>query len=150
MEEVNLIFFTVPLENIKIYLKWHVVNGLANFLGETFDKKVFDFYGRTFAGTTEMKPRWRRVLGVVNKMLDEAMGELYVKEHFSESAKAKINILVDHLIAAYRARIEKLDWMSAETKQEARLSGCVERYQCFANWHRLICGKLCECLRVRV
>jgi putative endopeptidase len=98
-----------------------VVNGLASFLGETFDKKVFDFYGRIFAGATEMKPRWRRVLGVVNKLLDEAMGELYVKEYFSADAKAKINILVDHLIAAYRARIEKLDWMSAETKQKALL-----------------------------
>lgn len=119
MEAVDQIFTTAPLENIKIYLKWHVLNGLANFLGETFDKKVFDFYGRAFAGATEMKPRWRRVLAVVNRMLDEAMGELYVKEHFSEDAKAKINMLVDHLLAAYRARIEKLDWMGAETKQKA-------------------------------
>jgi predicted metalloendopeptidase len=119
MEEVNRMFVASSLADIKTYLKWHIVNGLANFLGETFDKKVFDFYGRTFAGATEMKPRWRRVLSVVNKMLDEAMGELYVKEHFSEDAKAKINVLVDHLIAAYRERIEKLDWMSAETKQKA-------------------------------
>jgi putative endopeptidase len=119
MEEVSRMFAATPLADIKTYLKWHIVNGLANFLGETFDKKVFDFYGRTFAGATEMKPRWRRVLSVVNKMLDEAMGELYVKKHFSEDAKAKINVLVDHLIVAYRARIEKLDWMSAETKQKA-------------------------------
>jgi putative endopeptidase len=121
MEEVNNLFAAVPLEDIKIYLKWHVVNGLANFLGETFDKKTFDFYGRTFAGATEMKPRWRRVLGVVNRMLDEAMGESYVKEHFSEDAKQKIGTLVDHLVVAYRARIERLDWMGDETKQKALL-----------------------------
>ncbi len=66
-----------------------------------------------------MKPRWRRVLSVVNKMLDEAVGELYVKEHFSGDAKAKINVLVDHLLAAYRTRIERLDWMGAETKKKA-------------------------------
>jgi putative endopeptidase len=121
MEEMSAIFASLPLANIKIYLKWHVVNGLANFLGETFDKKVFDFYGRTFAGATEMRPRWRRVLGVVDRILDEAVGELYVKEHFSEGAKQKIGELVDHLVAAYRARVEKLDWMGAKTKQKAIL-----------------------------
>ena len=119
IEEVGRLFETLPLDSIKDYLCWHVVNGLANFLGEDFDKRAFDFYGRTFAGATEMKPRWRRVLGVVDRMLDEAVGQLYVARHFSESAKMKINNLVDHLIAAYAARIEKLDWMGPETKEKA-------------------------------
>jgi len=66
-----------------------------------------------------MKPRWRRVLNVVNHMMDEAVGQLYVKKHFSESAKEKIRELVEHLIAAYKTRIENLDWMGAETKQKA-------------------------------
>ena len=119
IEEVGRLFETLSLDTIKDYLRWHVVNGLANFLGEDFDKRTFDFYGRTFAGATEMKPRWRRVLGVVDRMLDEAVGQLYVERHFSESAKAKINDLVDHLIAAYAARITKLDWMGPETKEKA-------------------------------
>ena len=119
IEEVGRLFETLPLDTIKDYLRWHVVNGLANFLGEDFDKRAFDFYGRTFAGATEIKPRWRRVLGVVDRMLDEAVGQLYVERHFSESAKAKINDLVDHLIVAYAARITKLDWMGPETKEKA-------------------------------
>lgn len=119
IEEVGRLFETLSFDTIKNYLRWHVLNGLANFLGEDFDKRVFDFYGRTFAGATEMKPRWRRVLGVVNRMLDEAVGQLYVERHFSESAKTKINNIVDHLIAAYAARIAKLDWMGPETKEKA-------------------------------
>ncbi len=118
-EEAGRIFEEVPLDTIKQYLRWHVLNGLANFLGEDFDRRTFDFYGRTFAGATEMKPRWRRVLGVVNAMLDEATGELYGKTHLGEGAKEKIIALVDDLIAAYRARIEALDWMGAETKEKA-------------------------------
>ena len=116
---VNAIFEEVSLEDIKTYVRWHVLNGAANFLSEDFEKAAFDFYGRTFGGATEMKPRWRRVLGVVNNMLDEAVGQLYVKKHFSEDAKEKIKTLVEHLTAAYKTRIEKLDWMGEETKQKA-------------------------------
>ncbi|MDR3582675.1 MAG: M13 family metallopeptidase [Candidatus Pacebacteria bacterium] len=119
MEEVERIFETIPLDGIKDYLRWHVLNSLAGFLGEDFEKRIFDFYGRTFAGATEMKPRWRRVLGVVNGMLDEAVGRLYVERHFGEGAKAKIGDLVAHLTVAYAARIAKLDWMGPETKQKA-------------------------------
>lgn len=119
VKEVDRIFGEVPLEELKAYVRWHILNGSANFLGEEFEKIMFDFYGRTFRGATEMKPRWRRVLGVTNGMLDEAVAELYVKEHFSAAAKEKINGLVDHLMAAYRARIERLEWMGGETKQKA-------------------------------
>ena len=119
IKEVDRIFAEVPLEDLKAYVRWHILNGTANFLGEDFEKKSFEFYGRTFGGATEMKPRWRRVLGVVNGMMDEAVGQLYIKKHFSESAKQKINALVDNLIAAYRTRIQNLAWMSAETKEKA-------------------------------
>ncbi len=119
LEMVNRQFAEVSFEELKAYLRWHVVIGFANFLSEDFERKAFDFYGRTFGGATEMKPRWRRVLGVVNGMLDEAVGKLYVERHFSESARARVGKLVDHLGQAYRARIERLDWMSDETKKKA-------------------------------
>jgi putative endopeptidase len=62
---------------------------------------------------------WRLVLSVANIALDEMLGRLYVEKHFGGDAKQKINSLVDHLTVAYRARIEKLDWMSPETKAKA-------------------------------
>lgn len=119
IKEVDRLLGESSIEDIKAYVRWHILNGCANFLSEDFCKAVFDFYGRTFNGATEMKPRWRRVLSVVNSMLDEAVGQLYVKKHFSESAKEKINVLVDDLIAAYRVRIQNLDWMGAGTKEKA-------------------------------
>ncbi|HEY5220691.1 MAG TPA: M13 family metallopeptidase [Candidatus Paceibacterota bacterium] len=119
MKVVNSIFEEVALEDIKAYVRWRALNGTANFLNEDFTKEVFDFYGRTFGGATEMKPRWRRVLSVVDNMLDEAVGQLYIKEHFSEAAKEKIKDLVEHLTAAYKTRIKNLDWMSVETREKA-------------------------------
>ncbi len=119
MKEVERIMKEVPLGDLKQYLRWRVLDDLANFLNEDFSRRMFEFYGRTFAGAREMKPRWRRVLGTVNGMMDEALGKLYVERHFSGDAKRKIADLVDHLTAAYRGRIERLDWMGEETKAKA-------------------------------
>ncbi len=119
MSEANNLFGELPLDAHKAYLKWHILNDLSHCLDEARERAHFDFYGRTFAGTTEMKPLWRRVQNVVGALLGEAVGELYVKEHFSEEAKKKIGKLVEYLSSAYRARIENLPWMSDETKQRA-------------------------------
>ncbi len=120
MKETERILKEMPLGDVKQYLRWRVLDDLANLLGEDFSRRTFEFYGRTFAGAKEMKPRWRRVLGTVNGMMDEALGKLYVERHFSEDAKRKIADLVEHLAAAYRGRIERLDWMGEETKTKAK------------------------------
>ena len=117
--EVNEIFETVPLESLKLYLRWHVLSGSASYLSEELECRRFDFYGRTFNGAKEMKPLWRRALSATDMALDELLGKLYVEKHFSEDAKQKIKDLVEHLVVAYRARLEKLDWMSDETKKKA-------------------------------
>ena len=115
------LFGELPMEIHKAYLRWHVLNDLSRCLDETRETARFDFYGRTFAGATEMKPLWRRVQNVVGSLLDEAVAELYVGAHFSKEAKKKIGELVDHLTAAYHTRILKLAWMGDETKQKAIL-----------------------------
>lgn len=115
------LFAELPMDVHKAYLRWHILNDLSHCLDEKREKQRFDFYGRTFSGMTEMKPLWRRAQSVVSALLDDAVAELYVGTHFSESAKKKIGELVDHLSAAYRMRIEKLDWMSDETKKKAVL-----------------------------
>jgi putative endopeptidase len=117
--EVNEIFETVSLDDMKAYLRWHVVNTMTAYLTEAIERRAFEFYGITFNGTREMKPLWRRALRATDAALDEVLGKLYVARYFNEDAKKKIKDLVEHLSAAYRARIEKLDWMSGETKQKA-------------------------------
>ena len=116
-QEVGRIFAEASLGDIKLYLRCHAINEMAGFLTEEMEQQAFDFYGRTFRGATEMRPRWRRVLDVVNSSLDEALGKLYVERHFNEDAKRKINELVDRLTVAYRARIEKLDWMGMRRRK---------------------------------
>jgi len=108
-----------PIENLKPYLKWEVLRGLANYLSNDFVNERFDFYGKFLNGSKVLQPRWKRVMYSVNRSLGEALGELYVKETFPPEAKARAVNIVHSLLAAMKERIENVDWMSDSTKKKA-------------------------------
>jgi predicted metalloendopeptidase len=118
-QEVSTMIMDMPMVSHITYLRWCVLNNAASYLTEALDQRRFDFYSPTFSGVAERKPLWRRALSATDAAMDELLGKLYVAKHFSEDAKRAINDLVDKLVVAYRARIEKLDWMSEETKKKA-------------------------------
>jgi len=107
------------LADLKNYLKWSVLNSSAGTLNGAFEKAQFSFYQTTLSGTTVMKPRWERAVNLTNGSLGEVLGQLFVAEHFSKDAKAKVSEMVEHLRYAFKTRIEALDWMSETTKAEA-------------------------------
>ncbi len=110
---------TAPLTDWKIYLRWHLVSNAAPFLSSPFVNENFKFYGTTLTGAKELQPRWRRVKDVTDGLLGEALGELFVAKKFSPEAKTRAKEMVNNLIAAYRARILRLDWMDDATCQAA-------------------------------
>ncbi|SDZ83237.1 putative endopeptidase [Arachidicoccus rhizosphaerae] len=110
---------TVPLPQWKLYLKWHLLHHLGQFVNTDFEKENFEFYGKTMSGLKDMKPRWRRVLEVEENCMGEALGQLFVKAYFPEKAKQRYTHLVEDIRAALKDRIEQLDWMSSATKQKA-------------------------------
>ena len=109
----------VPLADWKAWLRWHVVHESAALLSSRFVEENFDFYGRTLTGAQELRARWKRGVGAVESALSEALGKLYVEEHFPAAAKAQMLELVDHLIEAYRQSIAGLAWMTDETRARA-------------------------------
>src|SRR3989344_4235862 len=116
---VSKIIEATPLEDLKIYLEWNLINGCAPLLSEPLVRENFNFYARTLAGVKKMRQPWRRALGAVGGCVPFALGELYVKRYFPHSAKRAIDALVDDLFLAYETRIKKLDWMSIVTKRKA-------------------------------
>lgn len=116
---VDELLTLIPLEDWKLYLEWQLVSDYAGALTPAFERQTWQFYGATLTGAKAMKPRWRRVLNAVNSTLAEPLGRIYVRKHFTEHAKRKMNALVDDLFEAYEARIKNLDWMSAPTKKKA-------------------------------
>lgn len=107
------------LEALKAWVAWHVVHGRASLLSGAFVEESFDFYGRTLQGTDELRPRWKRGVGLVESCLGEALGEIYVERHFPPSHKSAMEALVGRLIEAYHQSISSLEWMSPATRKRA-------------------------------
>lgn len=108
------------ISDLKNFMKWNQVRGSLGVLSEDLSKLSFDFYGKTLRGTPQQKPLRERALSVVNGSLGEALGKLYVEKYFPEEAKKVAKEMVDDVIAAYRVRINNLDWMSDATKAKAQ------------------------------
>jgi len=119
MTEVSKLLKNTPVDVWKTYLKFHVVNDMAPYLSSNFDNARFDFYGTTVRGLKEQKPRWKRVLYVVDGSVGELLGKTYVDKHFAPEAKQRMLDMVNNLQKTYEDRITRLDWMSEETKHKA-------------------------------
>ena len=119
IHEVARIVNEEPVENLIAYLQWHLLDGSANELSDAFADESFDFYGRTLSGRKEQQPRWKRAVGVVNGVLGEAVGQMYVEKYFPAEAKERMLTLVKNLQVALGQRIDAQDWMSDDTKVRA-------------------------------
>ncbi len=117
--EAGNLFEKYPIDDWKAYLKWNLMRDVASFLGDEYQSEAFHFYGTIINGTTEQRPRWKRVLDNTNSHLGEILGQEYVRLHFSPEDKARVKEMVDNLTDAFKDRILKLDWMSQETKEKA-------------------------------
>ena len=117
----NLDKFINPnnLELIKDYLKVHLVSDNTDYLDQRLDDLSFAFYGQYLKGQQVQRPMDKRALNLINGILGEAFGKLYVQKYFSPEAKKEMEVMIDYLKKSYRQHINKLDWMSETTKEKA-------------------------------
>jgi putative endopeptidase len=108
-----------PMDELKTYLHWHVLRAAAPYLHAAAEKESFKMYSTVLAGTTEQEPRWQRSGRVIDEKIGESLGKLFVDKHFPPEAKKRMTDLVDNLRAVFKSRLEKLDWMSEETRKKA-------------------------------
>ncbi|MBL1073208.1 M13 family metallopeptidase [Nocardia sp. 2] len=107
------------LDDWKAWAAWRVVKARAAYLTDDLVEENFGFYGRTLTGAPENRERWKRGVSVVQDLLGEAVGKLYVARHFPPEAKARMVELVGNLQEAYRRNISQLEWMGPETRKAA-------------------------------
>ncbi len=111
---------STPLDTWKDWLAFHMIEAYAGVLPKAFAEERFAFFGKTLSGTPQQRPRWQRGVAVVNDLLGDAVGQIYVQRYFPPEAKAQAQDMVANIIAAFRKRIEALAWMAAATKAEAQ------------------------------
>ena len=109
----------VPVEDWKTYLRWNLVNAAADALSSKFETENFNFYGKTLSGRKEQFPLWRRCVSATDSNLGEALGQEYVRRAFTPEAKARMQTMVNNLLAAFHDRLAAADWMSDETRKAA-------------------------------
>jgi putative endopeptidase len=109
-----------PLEDWKLYAKWQVLSGAAPYLSKKFDEENFNFFSKTLKGIQEQEPRWKRAVQNIDGLMGEAVGKIYVQKYFPAEDKARMEKLVQNLLAAYDQSIQTLDWMSSDTKKAAK------------------------------
>ncbi|MEO5909756.1 MAG: M13 family metallopeptidase [Pelobium sp.] len=118
-DQLNKLLKSIPIDSWKIYLEAYTLRNYADNLSKPFADAQFEFT-KILSGQAVQKPRGEMMASAVDQLLGEALGELYVKKYFPESAKKRMLELVNNLQKAYAARIDKLDWMSDSTKLKAK------------------------------
>jgi putative endopeptidase len=113
------IIANTPLDTWKDYLAFQTINTFAPVLSDDFFQAWFTFYKAGLQGVEEPEPKWKRAVNSINGNMGELLGQLYVKKHYQESSRARMERMIANLVEAYRQSILSLDWMSDETKQQA-------------------------------
>ena len=101
------------------WARWRLIHARAGLLTDELVAEDFAFYGRRLSGTEQIRDRWKRAVSVVESLMGDTVGKLYVAKHFPPDAKARIDELVANLRQAYRVSITNLDWMTQETRERA-------------------------------
>lgn len=109
-----------PVDDVRTYLRWHAAHEAAPLLSDAFVQENFRFYGKTLRGAQELRPRWKRCVGMVDGTLGEALGRAYVERTFGAEGKERMQRLVGALSQAMQVDIQGLPWMSPATRKEAQ------------------------------
>jgi putative endopeptidase len=108
-----------PLEDWKVYLRWHLLTSSAPYLHAAAENESFAFYGKVLREQQVQEPRWQRAARVIDGEIGEALGQLFVERHFPPAARARMLELVANLKAVVHDRLQKVEWMSDATRAKA-------------------------------
>ena len=117
---VDALLLQTPLPVWKAYFRWRLLSDYAPYLNKSLVDEHFAFYGTALRGIPENRERWKRAISLVDESIGEGLGKLYVAKCFPPESKQRMDRLVQNLLAAYKADIATLDWMSADTKAKAQ------------------------------
>jgi putative endopeptidase len=117
--KIAKIFADAPVATLQAWMAFQLTDEVSPYLSSQFVKATFDFNGKTLSGQPEIRPRWKRAVGTIDRTLGEAVGKLYIEAYFPAQSKTMMVNLVGNLRTAMKARLEQLTWMTPQTKTKA-------------------------------
>ncbi|MHA6278775.1 M13 family metallopeptidase [Salinimicrobium sp. CAU 1759] len=120
MQAIQKTLASQNVEEWKEYLRWTLFNDAAGMLTTEIEDANWEFYEKTLRGAQKPLPRNERALATINQTIGEALGKLYVEEHFPAEAKIQAEEMIQNVVKAFENRIDQLAWMSDSTKVKAK------------------------------
>lgn len=120
LQAVGDLWQDIPLSHWQNYQRYHLLRTSAPYMSDDFVMAHFDFFGRELSGQPAPRSRVRRAGDLVENLMGFAVGKVYVDRHFRPEAKARMEELVDNLLASFEVAIDDLEWMSESTKEAAQ------------------------------
>ena len=116
---LNRILSEQPITSLRNYLAFQLLDGLAPYAGDSLYLASFKFYSGVLRGIEEPRPRWKRAVGMTDRILGDLVGQIYVDEYLPKNTKEKFLEIGNAVRAELAIRIQNLSWMSNETKVKA-------------------------------
>lgn len=103
------------------YAHWaYVVELLSNTGYLSDDLRIAGgSFSRALSGLAAAPTQAKHAYRLANSVFSEPIGIYYGKTYFGEAAKADVTKLVEKMIATYKRRLAKSDWLSQSTKDKA-------------------------------
>ena len=121
MAEFNDLVATTPVDQIRTYLRWHLLHAYAGTsMPEAFETETWNFYAHTLNGAEKQQERWKRCTSRVDREMGEALGQVYVAKFFPPEEKQRALDMTLAIEQAMSKDIDSLDWMSPATKEQAK------------------------------
>jgi putative endopeptidase len=121
MAEFNALIATTPIDQIRTYLRWHLLHSYAGTsLPEAFEAESWNFYEHILNGAEKQQERWKRCTSRVDREMGEALGQAYVAKYFPPEEKQQALDMTLAIEQAMSKDIDSLDWMSPATKEQAK------------------------------
>ena len=121
LKAVDQVIASTPLDDLKTYMRWHVIHANAPMLPTPFDQANFDFYGKMLTGAKQQQPRWKRCVRATDGDLGEMLGKAYVDRTFGPEGKSRTQKLVEAIETEMGQDLQQITWMSDATKKQAEI-----------------------------
>ena len=118
LKAMQTVFTDENLEEIKAYS----IIDILTYASMCTDEEAYGYYNdwqNAKNGSSGSKSLEKRAYSFLNTWYGELTGQAYATHYFSEEEKEAVEEIVKDLIGVYRRRLQKIDWLSDETRETA-------------------------------